>query len=259
MLFQTPKTHTLYTEIESHLEGLRQTIPKWKHEFGSDLDRRPPPQEKEKPFQEAADSTTLQSIIGAIHRRIGLHLIANDLLFDIPTSDADMTEAILYHYKMAAEYNCVAAQLALANIYDDKPSGELVRNVLRNTDAALHYARLAAEAGSRIGSLKVALISLERADTDRDDRKDHTTLAVQFLRRALELDTTHDDEESQSFELSLETFDIWRLLAEFLSRLNRHDEASEAYTEAATAAELSGRGKKAMLFYELAEKNRERL
>lgn len=149
-----------------------------------------------------------KSILGKIHRQIAIQFLNDKIPFSIPASSMEIPSIVLFHYRKAADFGCMEAQLALSNFYLDQPSNELDLNNLsnlssrfigqleeRNVDQSkrefsfpkdmilgVEYAEQAAQEGSRVGLLKVAF-AYDTINTnfspfhwDSTENEDHTRL-----------------------------------------------------------------------------------
>jgi len=205
----------------------------------------------------AHSPVTIDEMLGYIHRSLGMYHESDTLPFEKVVPE-EATDAALYHYAKAAEFGCMAAQLALANVYADTPSDELSTvHVDKDPSTAFRYAMMAAEKGSRIGALKVAR-ALESGDGCTLSFKD----AVGWYEKAVAVtaDSVVEDGASGSFELGIEDHEIYYAIGNLFAKGGNglddtpdYVKAQEAYLSAAEAAEGVFKAKKATMYYTLAD------
>eukprot|EP00741_Cyanophora_paradoxa_P023839 tig00021680_g23026.t1 len=201
---------------------------------------------------------TLPQVLGLVHRQLALMYDseAQNPNFVRPADDA-LPKAVIFHYEKAAEYGCVAAQLALANALAGLPTSELANAGLgRDAAAAFRWAHAAAELGSRVGAIKAAR-ALEAGEGA--PRKDYAAAAAMY-ERAAGCEKLVDDDVSGSFELEVDDHELWAAVGALhgkgghgLGEGPAYDKAQEAYLKAAEAAEAVMKAKKAATYYALAE------
>ena len=218
------------------------------------------------------DISEMNEIIGKIHRRIALHFQANDIPFQVPTSPTEVAAIILFHYQQAAMHDCVEACLVLANIYNDLTCEEMNMRLGVEKDIVLSvvYAEKAAKLGSKIACLKVSVAydsvnnpieaeynGVKDARTKLPDWHTHRFLkAFEAYQKALEFDNWPQfDLDFRGYELSADDHLIYASMARLVEAgghgLDKSTaKALEFWQEAATAAEIAFKAKRALHYYE---------
>ena len=125
-------------------------------------------------------------------------------------------QAALFHYKAAARHGCKLAMLALSNLCADLPRTDLSDVPCPDPPdlkRSLLYARLAAERGSRLGTVRAAAYYAPDSDSCIAPS---ATDAVAMLRLATQ--ATADADSGGSFDADVSMADVWARLGELLAR-----------------------------------------
>lgn len=275
---KTPIEHGLRKELKRKLDELVPLLNHWDNEFGAKRDNslhhsyKPMdspatlPGLRVKLLTDQSGSAQFTQVLGKIHRRLAYHFLRNDMLFDVPASSAEVNLIVIYHFKKAAEFGELSAQISLANYYEERPCYELSSlDGEKDHRLSFLYSKMGALNGSKVCMIKLARfyeeypVELENyPDFDSENRYKE---AAQWIEKALTLDFCSEDDSSESFELSVEDYELCHRLAVIFEKsghgLERSIEnAIEIYEKAAELAEMSYKGKKALLFYAEADRLR---